>query len=241
MTGEPCGKCARIGAVHDYNPGRCQGHKSPARGGEQCRKAPLAGLTVCRSHGGAAPQAKAAGARRVEQQRIVGEVGKLIADALGEVQGRTGLEHLTDAIEYAAAMTVAYRWLLAELPERSQWSYEHHTSDSGSVQRFVVVEDEGMIGPDQHGNQRLHAYEEGLRYWSKLHGELTVKAMQLGLEDRRQAFAEAQVQAVASAIRHLVTGLGRDLDDPAVVPVVQQALHIVTGARPKQPAISASQ
>src|SRR5690606_19095513 len=106
-------------------------------------------------------------------------------------------------------MAMAYRRLLDVLPERSEWSYEDHTSASGSVQRFVVVDDDGLVGPDAKGQLRLHAYEEGLHRWTRLHGELLKAAAAIGLEERRQAVTEEQIDRIGGAIVALVAGLGR--------------------------------
>lgn len=50
---------------------RCNGTvKNGPRKGEQCPRPSIRGGTVCREHGGAAPQTKEAAARRVEEARI---------------------------------------------------------------------------------------------------------------------------------------------------------------------------
>ena len=56
-------------------PDRC---KAIATGtGEQCRKAPLAGQSVCRSHGGASPIGKEAGRHRLLEARVATQLQKL--------------------------------------------------------------------------------------------------------------------------------------------------------------------
>lgn len=230
MTGEePCPKC---GAVHEATKPdggvRCQKHN---RRGVQCGGFALVGLDACVLHSGRSKEvARRAGADRLARERALGEVGALIAEALEVVEAQTSPEQLQAAIDRAGAMALGYQWLLSELPTESQWSYERHTSGSGSVQRFVVVEEPGLLGPDAQGVQKLHAYEEGMRHWTKLHGELLRTAAAIGLEDRRQRILETHVQTIASVIRMVVAGLGRDLDDPDVVPVVQQALTLAAGA-----------
>lgn len=223
--GEPCGE------IHQT----CTGHKrstSPERAhtrGDPCGAHAMIGQLVCKRHGGSAPKARANGARRVAEERALGEVGKLIAETLQQAEATSKIEQLGTAIDHAYAMWLAYRSLLDQLPVQSKWSYEEHTSESGSVQRFVVVETEGLVGPDAQGVQRLHAYEEGMRYWLALHGKLLKSAADIGLEERRQRFAQEQVSSIGTAIRTIVQGLGRELDDPQVVPVVEQALRAIAG------------
>lgn len=215
--------CARCDTVHD--PGRCNAH---SRSGRQCRALPLPGQNVCHFHGGRSPQAQAAAQRRIARTRAIGEAGELIADALGVVEAQTGIEQLQTAINHAGAMALAYRWLLDELPLQSTWSWEEIDGAQGSRSRWVNVDAEGLTGPDAQGVQRLHVYEEGFRHWTGLHVRLLKVAADIGLEERRQRFQEAQVTAIGQAIRIVVAGLGRDLDDPQVVPIVEQALRVIT-------------
>lgn len=223
--GEPCGE------IHQT----CRGHKrstNPDRAdtrGDPCGAHALNGQLVCRRHGGAQASARANGARRVARERALGEVGQLIAAALDETAALSGVDQLARAINHAGAMALAYRWLLDELPVQSEWSYEEHRSETGSVQRFVVVTEAGLVGPDAQGVQRLHAYEEGFRHWTALHGKLLKTAADIGLEERRQRFAQEQVASIGAAIRSIVAGLGRELDDPEVVPVVESALRAIAG------------
>lgn len=232
------GPCNTCGQIHT----RCASHTkatSPERAerrGQPCGAAAMVGQTVCAQHGGKAPQNRAAATRRITRQRAIGEVGALMAEALGVIEPLSGTEQLVMAINHAGAMALSYRWLLEELPERTQWSWTRPNSitpdDGPTLQvgpptRWVVIESEGRIGPDQHGNQQLHAYEEGFRHWTALHGKLLKTAADIGLEERRQRFAEDQVRTIGTAIRAIVHGLGRELDDPTVVPVVEAALAVI--------------
>lgn len=57
--------CERCGHTHE----RCAGHiKNGPRKGQPCRQWAVTGTTVCKVHGGNAPQVKAAGKRRAQQQ-----------------------------------------------------------------------------------------------------------------------------------------------------------------------------
>ena len=223
--GEVCGE------IHTRCTGHVKGtaeHRAHKRG-DPCNAPAMHGQVTCRIHGGGAPAARAKAERTMARERALGEVGKLIAETLEQAEATSKIDQLGTAIDHAYAMWLAYRSLLDQLPVQSKWSYEEHTSESGSVQRFVVVETEGLVGPDAQGVQRLHAYEEGMRYWLALHGKLLKSAADIGLEERRQRFAQEQVSSIGVAIRTIVAGLGRELDDPQVVPVVEQALRAIAG------------
>lgn len=214
------GECKRCGEVHK----RCKAH---ARTGKPCSRMAMHDQLVCDRHGGKSPRALAAVAERRAIQIAQGEAGELIAEALAEVSDMPGLEQLQMAIHHAGAMSLAFRWLLDELPTRSRWSWEEVDGANGSRHRWVTVSEAGLIGPDATGTMRIHPYEEGFRRWTELHARLLKSAADIGLEDRRQRFAEDQVHAIGALVRHLVAGLGRDLDDPEVVPVVESALALI--------------
>lgn len=222
------GVCDDCGQVHEY----CKAHRSKHRTGgvlTPCRGKAMLGQLVCLVHGGRAPQAKAAAKRRMDRDKAVSEVGRLLADAEKLVGSMPGVAQLEHAIVTAGAMAQAYRWLLDRLPLDSTWRFEENVTNEGSKQRFVEIDVEGLTGPDQHGNLRLHPYEEGLRYWTRLHGELLRNAAVIGLEERRQAMDAEAVDRIGGAIVAMVQGLGRSIDDPDVVPVVDKALLAITG------------
>lgn len=219
------GVCDICGWVHT----RCKGH-SKTWAGAPCSKTRSAGQLVCRNHGGAAPQAIRAAAKRIAERKAVDEAGALIEEA-GHVIGAMDLgDQLVAAIQQAGAMALAYRWLLDQLPQEAEWSYrEVGGGEGGAPVRWVDVAAAGLLGPDSKGVLQLHAYEEGLRHWTSLHGRMLVEAAKLGLDERRQLFAERQVAEIGDAVVDLVAGLGLDLDSPEVVPVVELFLRRVAG------------
>lgn len=215
---------------HEPIEGRCNARKTNGTG-DLCRKTAgwgtdHTGFGRCVLHTGGTVNGRKHGARL----RAQGMVGELIEEALGVVQAMSGVDQLVMAIEHAGAMSLGYRWLLDELPVESEWSFEVNHDDKGSKQRFVKVTEAGLVGPDAQGQMKLHAYEEGYRHWTKLHAQLLKTAHDMGIEERRQALAETQVAQVGDAIRAIVEGLGRQLDDPEVVPIVERSLRIVAGA-----------
>jgi hypothetical protein len=214
------GVCKRCGEVHE----KCKAH---VRSGRPCRRVAMADQYVCDLHGGKSPWALAKVEERRARQMAMDQAGELIAEAMAEVEQLSGIDQLRTAINHAGAMSLAFRWLLDELPTRSRWSWEEVDGAGGSRHRWVTVQEAGLVGPDAQGVLRMHPYEEGFRRWTELHARLLKSAADIGLDERRQRFAEDQVRAIGALVRHLVNGLGRDLDDPEVVPVVEAALALV--------------
>lgn len=185
------------------------------------------GVGQCYKHGGNTKNA-IIHATRVAAEN---EMGFLIRDALGELDGVPGHEQLGMAIRHAGAMSLVYRRLLDELPVESEWSFlEVQGRGPHAPQRWVTVQETGLLGPDQHGQMQLHPYEAAFGRWTKLHAQLLKTAHDIGMEERRQAFAEAQVRAIGDAIVSMVESLGHQLDDPVVVPIVETTLRSIAGA-----------
>lgn len=225
--GEVCGQIHLTCRAHAKD-NSLDGKSVGPRCGDPCGAYAKPGLLICTYHGANTPQARAAGERNVARERALGEVGALLTEALGIMEATPGAEQMLMGINHAGAMALSYRWLLDELPVKSEWSFQEVTDDKGAMTRFVNVQTEGLVGPNHQGVQQLHAYEEGFRYWTALHGRLLKAAHDAGLDERRQRFQEEQVRAVGTAVRSIVEGLGHALDDPTVVPVVEQALRVLT-------------
>ena len=83
--------CPKCRTAHD--PARCKAHSKRQAGG-QCQQHPMAGQEVCASHGGRAPQAKAAAAVRTTEEQIRKTLGALtivpVVNPLAELQDLAG-------------------------------------------------------------------------------------------------------------------------------------------------------
>lgn len=223
--------CRKCGVVHaeklDSGQWRCQRH---CKDGTQCGRRATGGLDACSQHTGySLALARVVGQNRLARERALGEVGHLIDSAMQIVGSQTGPEQLQTAIDRAGAMAMSYQMLIAEMSDTATWSMTENQTVSGSVQRLVDVTTPGLLMPNDKGVMHLHPFEEALRYWTRLHGELLRTAAAIGLEDRRQALIAEQTQTIASVVRMIVAGLGRDLADPEVAPVVHQALILASG------------
>lgn len=87
----------------DAHPMRQRCH-ARTRGGRQCGNTAIEGGTVCRMHGGAAPQVIAAADRKVVEARVLSEVEALRL----EIGARHPLDVLLDQIERLAAIAVLW-------------------------------------------------------------------------------------------------------------------------------------
>lgn len=173
--GERCPKCGK-----DHGSG-CVGHSS--RTGKACGKRRRPGAMVCATHGGSAPQVKAAADQRVrdmladaiDPNRVLREVGRLAYSNVQDLYDDDG-----------------------RLRPVKEWPEDIARAVSGiEVVRGNVDKGDGKF--DQVLKIRLHPKGERLQDLMKHHGQLTDKVqleasddlMALLLEGRRRA-AEAR-------------------------------------------------
>src|SRR5690554_4354052 len=92
---------------------RCTAHTT---GGNPCRKAPIKGATVCRTHGGSAPQVKAVAARRAATLEAHAEAERMLAAAGVDADP---IEHLVDSLLRTSALMLVYGQMVADLDAKA--------------------------------------------------------------------------------------------------------------------------
>ncbi|HEX2578657.1 MAG TPA: hypothetical protein VHK88_20100 [Aquihabitans sp.] len=210
-TTTPLGEtCAQCGRIHE----RCAGHakhsneerhaKALAKWGHEpfpCMKWHRKGQEVCTDHGGRTPKGLAAGARRIEHAQILGRMGELMAEAGAEVDDLDGPEALLAAIRRTRRMVWALDAMVGDL-------------DSPTT-------------TDHNGNAVPHPIIGQHHKYLALLGGMEEGALRLGLDVHRQQRREGELATIGTMVRELVAGLGRSLDDPEVVPVVDRVLALM--------------
>jgi hypothetical protein len=183
---------------------QCMGHKVDRETGARthCGKPAMHGQTKCRSHGGASSQAKAAAEKRVERAKVERQVAALGLVVPKEVDPAT---MLLDEV----AMAAGYVNLLAGLVERE--------GEDGLTQWGV-------------GGRTESAYWSMLTEQRKMLLNAAKACIAAGIAERQVRLAEDQGRLLADVVRTIVTGLGRDLNDPEVRRVVEPALRLVPRA-----------
>lgn len=181
---KPCTRCGRPHA-------RCTAH---TRAGNPCGQKPMAGQTVCRMHGGSAPQSiDAAERRRLERQALVA------AEAFGlprEVDPHTAL------LEELHRTAGAVQWLGAIVADLEQdgivWGRVKETHGT-QLER----------GTD-NGVTKAAAVNVWVRLWQEERDRLAKVAktcVDVGIEERRVRLAESAGQQLAAVIRAVLDRL----------------------------------
>lgn len=168
-----CRKCAKR-----HDPKLCQAHN---RAGSQCRKPPVKGSTVCRLHGGAAPQTIRKADQRVAREIAVGQLGALLAE-MGETPTPHPFDGLVTAYAKADRMVRALELLVGEMP-----------SPLG-INRF----DEFVVHP------LTALYGE----WVERYARLQKLALDAGIDERRQQMSEAEARDLFAAFRQAIDATG---------------------------------
>lgn len=155
------------------------------RDGEPCRASAINGASVCRVHGGRAPQVKAKAAQRLAERKAA-ELAKQrgwerLGDPLGKLLDAAGeMEALKDALSEAAA----------EL-KREEWRYR------------------GPRGEETRAELAL--YLQYLRDFASL----LVQVNRLGIDDRVYAVRRQQAEAVAAVVERALSRLPLPADSLA--------------------------
>lgn len=190
-----------------------------SRSGNQCKLPAVPGATVCRVHGGAAPQVKAAANRRLEYA-----TAQQAATQLGLKIDTSPQQALIDEVQRAAGMVAYYGQKVAELAE---------TDPQRLVNGVTRVEQrEGFqAGTTKTVEATTNVW---LRLWNEERDRLTrvaAAALKAGIEERRVQLAEAQGALIADVIRRILGRLNLTPDQSALVSeVVPAELRALTAA-----------
>jgi hypothetical protein len=159
------------------------------------------GSAVCRVHGASAPQVRNAARRRLEQARLNGEVGQLMAELEVEAAERDPVALLLDALHRCSAMVAILGGLVAEL-------------ELGD-----------LFGPDPQGATRAHVATETYATWLDRSARAAKLAIDAGIEERRVLLAEEQGRVIADLFARVFA------DPEVALSPSQQAMARIVAAR----------
>ncbi|WP_338182905.1 hypothetical protein [Jatrophihabitans sp.] len=147
------------------------------------------GQKVCGKHGGQSPQAKAAAARRLAEERAARAV-----ERFGGRLDTTPTEALLETVQWTAGYVAWLRDRVNDLDdEKLTW---------------------GITRDKSGGNDWGSTFEAGANVWLKLLGEwsdrlvkVCSEAIKAGIEERRVRLAEGQGKIIADVIRSILDDL----------------------------------
>ncbi|MFE7930739.1 hypothetical protein ACFU6S_18750 [Streptomyces sp. NPDC057456] len=162
---------------------RCTAHKKGENGeqGPRCKAWALKGQTVCRVHGGGAPQSLAAGERRVAQQRLEEETRRALA-----VLDVPPVENPLTALSQLAGQVIAWKDALAD--RVNELHRIRYTDDKNAEQL----------------RSEVALYERAMDRCVNVLGTIG----RLRVDERLAAISERQATAVIGAIEAALTHAG---------------------------------
>lgn len=193
---------------------KCAGRRT---NGQPCTKWPMKGQKVCRNHGGASPQAKAAAEARI----MTAEAAKAVA-TFGlprEVDPRDAL--LEEVHRTAGAVAWLHGQVQALAPEDVVWGVaEEVTKDAGEFPGVDTTRAAKVnVWVDLWQRERLHLVK------------VCKEAIGAGLEERRVRLAEQQGAMLAGVIKAILGDLDLTPEQQQkVATVVPMRLRAVTPA-----------
>jgi hypothetical protein len=193
------GRCAAKVNISERNPD-----------GGYCTKAPLAGQRRCGTHGGRAPQAKAAAERRLAEAELARDVA-----TLGAPIDTTPEEALQRQLRATAGHCA---WLLARVQELDAETLVWHRTTEQTVEasQFPGVDTTREAQP----HPWLATYERHLR----LHMTVVDMALKHKLGERMVALAEQEAMRVVEFMSDVLADLGLDPSSPDVLRVMSARL-----------------
>lgn len=195
---------------HDPQPGKCGARLTNGSGMFCSHEAGWGtdhkGFGQCRKHGGATRNGKKAAVKAEAR----GWLAQLADRCSVVVEGRTIAESMDDVINRTGAMALAWYEILGELQQNSDWCFEEHKGQRGGLDRWVVVQVAGLLGPNAQGELAVHVADEQYRRWLADYLRAVKAAADLGLEERKVRLAEQQGEQITRVIEAVLRDHGVD-------------------------------
>jgi len=200
------------------------------RHGQQCAHVPTVGATVCRYHGGAAPQViKAGKARRAKE-----DAAKKLAKLGQPIEGLDPTDVLLGLVWEAAGNVAFLRRKVQQLQQG--WVgrvYSETLPDAKGDDDDPGEPGDGIVGPTHLGDGGAHIYLQLYAEWCEKLAKFSKMAIEAGIVERQVRIAEQQAELMAQVIR----GVLRDLNipsSPQVLAIVGRHLALAAG-EPTEP------
>lgn len=192
------------------------------RSGERCKKWAIKGAKTCLAHGSGSKKARAAAARRVEEEKAARQAQKAV-ELLGIQRDISPSEALLEEVRWTAGHVDWLRDRVKEL-EREQlvWGKtKEKTATGGEDAGFDVEVTEASVPSvwySLYEKERAHLVA------------VCSAALRAGVEERRVRLAESQGEQVAAVIRAILDDLGLTVDQQRkVATVVPARLRLLAG------------
>lgn len=190
------------------DPKRCRA--TAKHTGEQCKRFPIPGGTVCRYHGGGAPQTLKAAARRREEEKAAREVARFITPI-----NASPSEALLDLVHWTSGEVAYWRARVEEIAaENPKALTSGLTTATEETDPAGLKTTKRTVESQPHVTYRMlvDAQERLARY--------AAAALRAGIEERRVQLAEQQGALIAGAITRILDALNLTPTQTALIPQI---------------------
>lgn len=207
------------------------------RTGNPCRNAAVTGATVCRLHGGAAPQVRRAGAVRAARLEAHAEAERMVARAGVDADP---IEHLLESLHRAAALCEVWGQMVAALDAKAEREARQAETlrgelgydvdrDPASPNDLVVRPGDLLLALNYRGEAHVHPFVTEYQTALDRRARFAKLCIDAGIAERQVRLAEQQGRLIAQAIRGILSELGV-ADRPEVPAVVRRHLALVSAS-----------
>lgn len=197
------------------------------RQGKPCGAYAVPGATVCRMHGGSAPQVRRAAARRLQAVHLEGSIGAMLAELEADALDVSPVAVLLEQVARTHAMVQVLGALVGEL-ESPDGPVALHGESVAVLGR--AIDGRHLFGRNHLGDGAPHVLVEMYATWIDRATRASKLACDAGVEERLVSLAEDQAKLMAEVMRAFAVALGLDPHDDAVREKMRTALTTVAGA-----------
>ena len=205
-----CDKCGKI-HVTIHGTVACKAHRAGTNFAEPCKKSPIAGAEVCRTHGGALTITKIKAAERLALMSAQGEIADLMREC--DIPEQHPIDGLLEVVRVSGSMMRLLTIKVGELREDPDVQELLVEGKDGSLSTKRVTNGDAFWGLDKDEQQVPSIYVQLLKTWTERYERACKTALEAGIEERRIQLAEDTsdvfFKALASAVA--IAGLSPEL------------------------------
>lgn len=208
MSGEPKRICEKCGKIHVTVHGTiaCKAHRAGTGLTEPCKKSPIAGADVCRTHGGALTKTKIAASERLALMSAQGEIADLMREC--DIPEQHPIDGLLEVVRVSGSMMRLLTIKVGELREDPIMREVLVEGKDGSLSTVRVTDGDAFWGLDKDEQQVPSIYVQLLKVWTERYERACKTALEAGIEERRIQLAEDTSDVFFKALANAVAIAG---------------------------------
>lgn len=210
--------CEDCGKVHKTSKGgqACKAHLTGSGKTQPCKRPPIAGGFVCRTHGGALEKTQIAAAKRLALMSAQGEIADLMREC--DIPDQHPIDGLLEVVRVSGSMMRLLTIKVGELAENPEIVEVLVESKDGELSTKRVAKEDAFWGLNSKGEMTPSIYVELLRVWTERYERACKTALEAGIEERRIRLAESTTETLFAALSKALAAVG-------ITPDLRDQLH----------------